>query len=37
LGQLENDRAARMGGAQRQQQFGAMRAGGFAGRGGFRR
>ncbi len=40
MGQLEQDRSARTMGAQRQQQFGAARAGGFAGRaggGGFRR
>jgi len=40
MGQLEQDRSARMMGAQRQQQFGAERGGGFAGRaggGGFRR
>lgn len=37
-GQLESDRAARMGGERSYQQFGAMRGGGgFGGRGGFRR
>ncbi|MEP7329618.1 MAG: hypothetical protein ABI777_10435 [Betaproteobacteria bacterium] len=34
FGQLEQDRQARTMGAQRQQQFGAARSGGFAGRGG---
>ena len=33
-GQLENDHAARLGGERSFQQFGAMRGGGFAGRGG---
>ncbi len=40
MGQLEQDRSARTMGAERQQQYGAARAGGFAGRaggGGFRR